>query len=320
MNPLKKGPEIKLSEIRVPGFLQDLYYDLKDRHLLPLAVILLLAIIVVPFALSKSSDGGEASEDAGTVAVTAGASNAPGSSELVAKSAPGLRDYKRRLEHLTSKNPFHQQYRRGEPEEETGGSTVEAGETTVSPETTETYEEFESGSPGNGSPESGGGDESHGELTYYSYVIDVRVTTGIGGGEEDQASSGQGKTTVRHDLPQATALPSRETPAIIFMGAAKGGKKALMLVSSDVQAIFGDAKCALGTESCQLLAMEPGLPETFVYGKAGKTFKIELLKLHLVESKHLNRAPLGKSHPNGVKPQPHGERLTIVGAAKRRSP
>ena len=72
-----------------------------------------------------------------------------------------------------------------------------------------------------------------------------------------------------------------------------------MLVSSDVDAIFGDAKCVLGSETCELLAMEPGLPETFVYGGAGRTYKIELLKIHLVETNKLNRAPLGKPKQQG---------------------
>jgi hypothetical protein len=89
-------------------------------------------------------------------------------------------------------------------------------------------------------------------------------------------------------------LPSRTTPAVVYMGSTKDAKKALMLVSSDVTSIFGDAKCVIGSKTCQLLAMEAGVPETFVYGPAGKTFKIELLKVHLVETKKLNVAPLGK--------------------------
>ena len=39
-----------------------------------------------------------------------------------------------------------------------------------------------------------------------------------------------------------------------------------MLVSSNVKGIFGDAVCVLGTETCQMMALEPGIPETLVYG------------------------------------------------------
>ena len=60
MNFLKKGPELKLSEIKVPRFLEDLYLDLKERHLLPVTAILLVGIVAVPFVLGQSSDAPEA--------------------------------------------------------------------------------------------------------------------------------------------------------------------------------------------------------------------------------------------------------------------
>jgi hypothetical protein len=132
------------------------------------------------------------------------------------------------------------------------------------------------------------------DLTYFSYAIDVRVVPGgsAGGGS-------RGQPQVRRNLPELTMLPSRETPAAIYMGSTKDGKKALMMVSSNVEAIFGDGKCVLGSDSCQLLMMEPGVPETFVYGGENRTFKIELLKVHLVTTDKLNRAPLGKPKKKG---------------------
>ena len=58
MNPLKKGPEIKLPskmpKLKAPKFLADIYADLRDRHLLPLVAVLAVAIVVVPIALSES--------------------------------------------------------------------------------------------------------------------------------------------------------------------------------------------------------------------------------------------------------------------------
>jgi hypothetical protein len=69
----------------------------------------------------------------------------------------------------------------------------------------------------------------------------------------------------------------------------------------------------LGSETCQLLAMEPGLPETFVYGGAGKTYKIELLKIHLVESGKLNKAPLGEPKSKNKKSKRKNDSLTAAG-------
>jgi hypothetical protein len=67
----------------------------------------------------------------------------------------------------------------------------------------------------------------------------------------------------------------------------------MMLVSSDVQSVFGDALCVIGSETCQLLAMEPGQPETFVYGGQGRTYRIEVLKIERIVGKHPERAKLG---------------------------
>lgn len=286
MNFLKKGPELKLSELKVPGFLQDVYYDLKDRHLLPVAAILLVALVAVPIAISGNSSSSEETPPSSTP--EAGASQSAvgaGSGELVAESAPGLRDYRRRLDHQQATDPFKSKAA-DSTSAAAGGAAAEpessSGTASGSPESPEstTYP----------APEpSSGGSPTQSKLTYYSYAIDVRISGGADGK----------KATVRKNLPELTMLPSRETPAIVYMGSTADGKKAVMTVSSDVQAIFGDAKCILGSETCQLLALETGLPETFVYGGAGKTYKIELLKIHLVKSNKLNKAPLGKPNDKG---------------------
>lgn len=296
MNFLKKGPELKLSEIRVPGFLQDIYFDLKDRHLLPVAAILIAAIVAVPIALSQSSDPeSSASSEAGTAAASVANEK---SVQLVAKSNPGLRDYRRRLDRLRAKDPFVQRYS-GEQTSESG--TEESGGTESSSGSLPASSESSTPSaPISPSPETQAPDEpSPDQLAYYSYAIDVQVSSGGSQGDEGD------QPAVRRNLPELTMLPSRKAPALVYMGSTKDGKKALMLVSSDVKAIFGDAKCVLGSETCELLAMEPGLPETVVYGGAEKTYKIELRKIHLVKTEQLNRAPLGKPKKSNLHPQPH---------------
>lgn len=285
MNFLKKGPELKLSEIKVPGFVQDVYYDLKDRHLLPVAVVLLVAIVAVPIAISKSGSG-ESFPPPGEGGATASAAPPP-SGQLIAEAAPGLRDYHERLEHRDPTDPFEREQAETEQAETAtpaGGGTE--GSTSPEPSTLPTSPDSESGG---GEPIT----PTEPKLTYYSFAIDVRVSAA---GEQ-----GGGKATVRRNLPELTMLPSRETPALVYMGATKDAKKAVMTVSSDVQAIYGDAKCALGSDRCELLVMEPGLPVTLVYGGAGRTYKIELLKINLVESDKLNKAPLGEPKKGGKK-------------------
>lgn len=284
---LKKGPEINLRDIKVPDFLQDLYYDLKDRHLLPLVALLIVAIVAVPIALGQSGSEEPEAEGTAEAAIATPSVAASGSGELIAKATPGLRDYRKRLSRMRAENPFKQQFADDGEEASSGGATVTESESPGS-SVTPTSESPAPSTPPVPTDENGEPDPD--QLTYFSYAIDVRVVPG----KSPDWDGDSGKPQVRRNLPELTMLPSRETPALIYMGSTKDGEKALMMVSSNVEALFGDAKCVLGSDSCQLLLMEPGIPETIVYGGEGRTFKIELLKVHLVSTDKLNRAPLGK--------------------------
>jgi hypothetical protein len=306
MNMLKKGPELKMPEkmpeLKVPDFALDLYYDLKERHLLPLVAILLVALVALPIVLSSGSS--ESEPEPGAVAAPAD-EPLPSSKLIVAKAAPGLREYRKRLAGVPT-DPFEEKFAEsseqsegGESEASIGSSGGEeatsggaespspesepaGGSAPATPETTHT------------SPSKGNGEPSEGEqLRYYSFAIDVRITpvsSGSGAGESKAEAA-----TVRHNLPELTMLPSRKEPALTFMDVSKDQKKVLMLVSDKVTGLFGDGACVVGAEHCQLLALEKGIPETVVYGADERTFRVELLKLRLLTTDKLNKAPLSKS-------------------------
>lgn len=283
MNFLKKGPELK-----APDFLTDLYYDLRDRRLLPLVGLLVVAIVAVPIILGGSSD----SEEEGSVPPVASSSAAPPSSDLVVvKSTPGLRDYRKRLDERSAKDPFEQQY--SDAEGEGGSSTGKSATTSTGGESSQTFESLPSPETSPSSPE-GESDPDPSKLTYFSYAIDVRVVSQGPQAGSSATASAKPKATVRRDLPPLTMLPSREAPAAVYMGVTKDHGKALLMISSDVRGIFGDATCVLGSETCQMVALEPGLPLTLLYGPQERAFKVEVLKIRLVVSDELNKAPLGK--------------------------
>ncbi len=322
MNWLKKGPELKLPEVKVPDFLFDLYYDLKERRLLPLVGLLLLAIVAVPLLVggSASSDSGTEAEEEAAIA-TPSSSGVEASALVVARSAPGLRDYRQRLRHASAIDPFRQPQSGKSAEAASAGGeesvTVSGGsETSVPAEASvpESASTLPSPVPAESVPVeagTGGGESGNagGPARYASNTVDVRIVT-VPGGNEDAAASAKPKPQVQRGLPELTMLPSRKVPAAVFMGTTSDGKKALLLVSSDVESIFGDGQCVVGSKTCQLLALEPGLPETFVYGPQGRTYRIEILKITKKVSAKPNRAPLGatkkKSQPKSGK-QPDGK-------------
>jgi hypothetical protein len=131
-------PSLGGPELHAPKILADLYADLRDRRLLPLVALLIVAIVAAPILLNKKGGGEEA--PALTPAVAAGA-EASDATFTVVPAQPGLRDYQKRLRHRTALNPF-----RRSPEKKqsktTSGST--AGGTQTGPTST---------GSANGSPE-----------------------------------------------------------------------------------------------------------------------------------------------------------------------
>jgi hypothetical protein len=300
MNFLRKGPEIKFSDLKVPQVVSDLYWDLRDRYLLPAVVLLLIAIVAVPMAMGESSGPSlqESVEDGSVAADIAGMSAVPAATgELVAKATPGLRDYRRRLHDLQKRDPFVQQFSGGggvpaaTEEGGSGGSTTSPESSTAAPETSSPSSTPET--PGTEHSPSSPASPNSSDITWFSYAMDVRIVSLGEAGNASKSGANESNTAVRHSLPELTVLPSHDAPAAIYMGVTKDGKKALLMISDQVQGIFGDATCVLGATRCQLLAVEPGLPVTFVYGPAERTFRIEILKLRLLDTDHLNRAPLG---------------------------
>jgi len=314
MNWLKKGPDLKLSELKVPDFLYDLYYDLKERHLLPLVALLIVAMVAAPIYFNgKSKPETEAAAVPGPAA-TGSSVAAGGETLVVARSEPGLRDYRRRLRHYRAVDPF----RGGEgeasaPSEVTNVSpaastptpavpteaTVVGGESSVPPpapiEVPSTPEP--SGGPVEYPTGSTGGPT---RTRYASDSIDVRILTVPRESANEKAEKEtKPKAQVRRNLPELTMLPARGIPAATYIGLTNDGKKALFVVSSDVVSLFGEGRCIIGSQSCQLLALEPGLPETFVYGPHERTYRIELLKIDQTYASKPRRATLGSTKAQG---------------------
>ncbi len=271
IGPDLKMPKLKGSEMKVPPFLADLYHDLRDRRLLPLIALILVAIAAAPFLLKSDS----AEIPAGPPPSSGAMDAQPASKKTltVVKAAPGLRNYKKRLSRREPTDPFKQRY----TAPVLAGS--ELGEETTT--TTESSESSLGGSPetsGEPVPSSAGGGASPapGQLTIFTFAVKVRI------GKARTKPNGaveQSKPEDREKVIAPAPLPSAKEPVVTFMGI--GGEKhlPLFLVSEDVTAVFGEGKCVSGTGHCQLIELEPGLPEIFEYGENHVRYKINVLKV-----------------------------------------
>jgi hypothetical protein len=289
VNWLKSGPELKMPELKVPTFLVDLYWDLRERHLLPLVVLAIVAIVAVPFLL-----GGGSKEQAGSPASPLGAAPSPepaGSKLTVVEAKPGLRDPSKRLRADKPTDPFVQRYtapvltgtQLGNGEEE-GGSSSTSSSTSTSTSTTVTKTSSNGKTTEvtteNGSP---GGTAQPGHLTLFAFAIDVKIvrtSTTADGGKD------RGEPDVRHRVVPPAALPSEKTQVVTYMGISPKTRAPMLLISDAVTSVFGEAKCLSGTSACQLIEVEPGMPMTFVYGPDSVRYKITVLKVEPVVAGH----------------------------------
>lgn len=286
IGPELKMPKLKGGEMKVPPFLSDLYFDLRERRLLPLVALILVAIVATPILLAGGSD--EAEEPAPRPEVVTGEA-APASQRTltVVKAAPGLRNYKKRLKHRTKTNPFKQRFNTpqtagGELNEQTTTSTSggSGGPETVtsSPPSSEPVETSPGGGGGgNGDPVPPSG------LIYYTFAVNLQITKIET--KKDGTTEKTGPTTHKEVIPPAP-LPGEKAQVVTYMGIDSKTRMPLFLISPKVSAVFGEGKCVSGEETCQLIALEPGFPETFVYGENGVRYKINVLKVVPVITGH----------------------------------
>lgn len=311
MKWLKSGPELKLSNLRdiqVPAFLEDLYFDLKDRRLLPLVALAVVAIFAVPFLLAGGSD----KPDAPTPVVhgPAATGSSADASLTVVQADPGLRDYHQRL-HRKATNPFKQHFtapqlagtKLGSGEDESAtvsGSTTSSStstriESTESSVTTKTIREHngavtnetETNSP-NPQSQSGAGTEegktegntgTEGESRWFSFAIDVKIKTAV---TLPDGTVETGEPVTMSEVHAPAPIPTEKTPVVAYIGANFKSGKFVLMVSEEVTSMFGEGKCVIGTQTCQLLEVETGMPETFVYGPSAERFKITITNVKRV--------------------------------------
>jgi hypothetical protein len=249
---------------RVQKFFGDLVYDLRSRGLLPVAILLVVGMFAVPIVISSSGS------DSGGPAVSAtptAAKLAPENQAAVLAYNPGVRNYKERLNELSSQDPFVQQFvapavettslEQSVPTDSSVGTTGGGGS---SPSTG-----VLDGKDGNG--DGGGGSKAKVQTRYFFYETDVKV--GVVGNLER-----------KNDVDPFDYLPDEAAPVLVFMGN-QANKKAVFLVSKEVTSLEGEGDCFPAPDACQLLALKAEESQRLVWGVDGQTYEIKVLRVDL---------------------------------------
>jgi hypothetical protein len=257
-------------------FLLDLWMDLREKRLAPLAILLVAAIVAVPIVLAKGNSETPPPAPAPTATT---ASAAP-----VIESQPDEGPTASKLQTFSPRDPF----------EPTGSS---GGGTTTSTTTTTTTPAPSSGGTGTSTPPSGGG----GGATTGS-----GPSTGTGTGTTGGGSTGTGNTTgetkttlftytvdVRFgegggvkaykDVKRLDLLPDSDNPKIVFLGVTTTGKTAVFLVDSNIGVDTG-GKCRPNADECTFLYLRPDADhdQALLTDSDGTVYHLRLLAIHRV--------------------------------------
>lgn len=281
-----KAPELKRPELRTPALLADFYYDLRDRHLLPLVALVLVATAATPFLLGNDREERFEPPAGGGPSAGVAAVGARGASLTVVAAEPGLRDYRKRLDGRSPSNPFKQQYT-GLPKSARLQSTSTSSSSEGSSTTGAATVEVESGHGGSGGGSGSGGSPGGGAnppssgVRLYEFVFDVQISHA-----EPTADGGQkmSEPQVRHGVEVLTQLPGKKTPVVTLGGVNLHNGNVYFLVSDEVRSLDGDFNCVTRAPGglCELLEIKPGFVLEPTYGPDKVAYRIKVTGIDTV--------------------------------------
>jgi hypothetical protein len=280
--------------------------DLRERRLLPVAVLLLVLVIALPVVLLKPEKAAApVPTPAGTAAATPNGLPSPEQALNSARPLVTLTvlDKPSDLRSFKSKDPFKplKPIASGN-----NNSSLSGGATPAVPGGAQTASAGAGGggSSGGGStgglPTGGGGTGGGGggttipgggvikkrTVTQYTYELDASIKTPAG------------KKRYRH-LKRLSMLPSSGNPLLIFLGVTSDAQSALFLINGALHPVSGDgAHCRPSHAKCAAVWFQAGESYTFVDAKDGK-YVLHVRKINRVvvkkDSKKVSSGSAGAS-------------------------
>jgi len=249
----------------------NLWRQLVQRRLLPVAILLIAALAAVPLLLAKDADPVPAPPPA-QVDTKSELAETP----IVTAAVAGER-IKRRKVLGAAKNPFAVPV---EPAEADAPPAADPGGTT--PDAPKPDAGSVGAAPGAGSPPSSGApvaptvpdEPAPAPKKYAPEELTVRF-----GGSDDAK---------RESVKRLQPLPSAELPVLIYMGVLKDGKTAEFMLDAGVTAV-GDGECHPSPDECETIRLRVGETEFLDVvdesGNVAQQFQLDLLKIHNVKQR-----------------------------------
>ena len=292
----------------VKGFALDLWEDLREKRLWPVAAALLLALVAVPFVLIKPAK--EAVPPPAPAAVATGAKSLEPMGKGLLQPAENAVSDGSALEAFLSKDPF-KPIQQLQKEAGVAPSTVTASAGAASAGTG-TGSALGSAGKGAGGPPFGGGSPGGSTgggsapstggaptttVQTWTYVADLHF--GPSGHEKSYKST-----------KQLTVIPDEKMPLLVFLGVTSDRKKAVFLVDSKLKS-SGEGRCKPSQDVCTFLylAQDADNNEQIFTDTDGTEYS---LRLDDLRKKELDSSGSGET---GAKQPTSGESPTANGSA-----
>lgn len=241
------------------SFLRDVWADLVEKRLWPVAVVLALAVVALPVLALKSAP---AVDPPAPMADVAGPAHLVTDPAAIASSRPDGP--------VTGevKNPFRQQHVPKKASQSAGssrGAPTAAGEATPAGGS--------GGRSGGDAPSPGGGGSTPRRPKAPAAKGEPRIKVRFGPSD--------GRRRVR-TLPAGTALPSATNPTLVFVEVGRGNRIEFIVSSDAVPQ--GDGTCKPSQDACAQLFVRPGDTQFFDVTRAsGAVVQYQLDVIDVVE-------------------------------------
>jgi hypothetical protein len=256
----------------------NVWRQLVQRRLWPVAILLIAALAAVPLALAEDPEP-EPAEPVADATVPEPEGKAALAVEPIVAKAAG-EGTKRRRVLGTPKNPFgvaaDDEPGSAAAPSSNGSATAQDPTVTVPSTGSKPSDPVPSagipsgGSPSTGTPPAIVPAPQPKPKQYALHELTVRFGDAETGGK-------------RRTLERLQPLPSAENPVLIYLGVLKDGKTAVFLVDHGVQAI-GDGNCVPFPEQCETIRMRAGDTEFFdvvdATGNVSAQYQLDLIKIH----------------------------------------
>lgn len=278
------------------SFLLDVWHDLRQKKLWPVAAVLAAALLLVPVVLlrgpspSEPSDvpaGGQGPAASGPmpgVSLEAAADRTPSRLDVFGSQDPFSRPSAEPGQRSTAVDGSVSELASGSSELAAGGSlggsssdpfgSLGASAGGSASAGTPSSEGPAGGSAGPGTPDSSApsGDASGAEQPkLYNFQADVRF--GLAGRERDLKN-----------VDRFTPLPNELKPYVVFLGVSNTGKSAVFMVDTDKVKPAGEGKCKPNPELCTFVYLrddDKTDQEAFI-DEEGRRYNLRLVDIELV--------------------------------------